>query len=392
MDSTKVKIKLAGKSHQYDIKIGHNLLANCGIWASRCLAENTHKIALISNEKVFGLYGDEVRRSLSETGFQVFVWLMEDGEEYKNFESLRDSLGFFSKNNLTRTDAVIALGGGVIGDLAGFASAIYLRGITFLQIPTTVLAMIDSSVGGKTAVNTTFGKNLIGSFYQPDGVLVDIETLRTLEQRELIAGFCEAVKQGSIGSRQLFDETAKFLKTYLLSDFPNYFSDKNFKPDLESLLASQISFKAQIVMQDEHEATGRIDAQSRKILNFGHTTAHALEKLTNYTYFKHGEAVGYGLLVAGEISKRLDIFDNNSIKLLNDVVARVGQLPDTSNINIEDLLDLFVFDKKSIGKSLQWILLEDIGKPRIVSSREIPPMIIKESLKAVLHKNKKLQS
>ena len=171
----------------YKVEIGHGLLPRSGGWARDCLPEKTKKIALVSNPKVFGLYGETVRESLEKSGFEVFVWLMKDGERYKNFRSLEIALEFFSRNKLTRTDAAIALGGGVVGDLTGFASAIYLRGIDFLLVPTTLLSMIDSSVGGKTAVNTDFGKNLIGAFHQPRGVLIDVETIETLPRRELTA-------------------------------------------------------------------------------------------------------------------------------------------------------------------------------------------------------------
>ena len=168
---------------EYEIKIGHQILGGCGNWARRNLSGETKKIALISNRKIFRLYGEAVEKSLTEAGFETCVWLMKDGETHKNFRSLESALEFFSQNRLKRTDAVIALGGGVVGDLAGFASAVFLRGIDFLQIPTTLLAMIDSSVGGKTAVNTSFGKNLVGAFHQPKGVLIDVEALKTLETK-----------------------------------------------------------------------------------------------------------------------------------------------------------------------------------------------------------------
>ncbi len=271
--------------------------------------------------------------------------------------------------------------------MAGFAAAVYLRGVSFLQIPTTLLAMIDSSVGGKTAVNTEFGKNLIGAFYQPNGVLVDIETLRTLPRRELTAGFCEAVKQGAIASRPLFDQTAEFLRNYPPNNFKKHFSDKTFLENLQTLLAAQIAFKADVVMQDERESATRNDAKSRKILNFGHTVGHALEKVTNYKTFKHGEAVGYGILAAGEIAKNVGIFAKDELQLLNDVVGLVGKLPTTENINIEKIIEAFEFDKKSTGDSLKWILLEKIGKPKIVESKDIPAKILQKSLTTVLKKS-----
>lgn len=380
----KVSVKLNQNPHHYKILVGSDLLKTCGEWAKKNLPNKTSKIVIVSNEKVFGIYGEKVLKSLENQGFEVSSTLIGDGEEFKSFRTLENVLRFFSGIKLTRTDAVIALGGGVVGDLAGFAAAVYLRGVSFLQIPTTLLAMIDSSVGGKTAVNSEFGKNLIGSFYQPNGVLIDVETLKTLDTRELTAGFCEAVKQGAISNSKLFDKTAKFLRNYSVKNFEKHFSDETFLKNLEKLLAAQVSFKAEIVMQDEREDAARTDAKSRKILNFGHTLAHALEKVTDYKYFKHGEAVGYGILFAGELSKTLEIFDENRLKLLNDVVHLTGVLPKTNNINMKKVLDAFVFDKKVINDSLQWILLKDIGKPLIYRNSKIPKSSIEQALKKIL--------
>jgi 3-dehydroquinate synthase len=385
MKNEMVTVKLGTSSHQYKIEIGHDLFDGCGNWAKSSLPENTKKIVIVSNAKVFRFYGEQVRNSLEKTGYEVFVWLMKDGEKHKNLRSLESALRFFSGNNLLRTDAVIALGGGVVGDLAGFASAIYQRGIAFLQIPTTLLAMIDSSVGGKTGINSEFGKNLIGAFHQPHGVLVDIATLKTLAKRELIAGFCEAVKQGAISDIKLFSRTAGFLRDYPLNNFKKFYNSEKFVSDCKSFIAAQISFKAEIVQQDERESSARIDGKSRKILNFGHTLAHALEKVTDYKYFKHGEAVGYGILFASELSKTLDILDDNELKLLYDVMHRVGELPVTDNINLKEVISAFKYDKKNVGASLQWILLEGIGKPKIVTDKDIPNSALLTTLEKVLH-------
>jgi 3-dehydroquinate synthase len=385
-ESKRVSVRLQNNPHRYEIKIGHGLLQSCGTWARAYLPEKTARIVIVSNSKIFRLYGETVQKSLAAEGFEAFVFLMKDGERHKNLRSFEKLLGFIGENKLARTDAVIALGGGVVGDLAGFAASVYLRGIAFLQIPTTLLAMIDSSVGGKTGVNTDFGKNLVGAFHQPHGVLIDVETLRTLTRRELVAGFCEAVKHGAISSRALFDETGGFLKTYPPKSFTKYFGDQNFLEALENLLAAQIAFKAQIVMNDEREAAERTDAKSRKILNFGHTLGHALEKVTAYKYFKHGEAVGYGILFAAELSKMLEILDENELNLLNDVFQNIGKLPGTKNIPIEKVIEAFSFDKKNIGRSLQWILLKRIGEPVILSGEEIPLKSLKQSLKKILQK------
>jgi 3-dehydroquinate synthase len=382
----KIAVELQNNPHAYDVRIGHVLLEKSGEWARKCLSRPPKKIALVSNQKVFSLYGDAVKKSLAEESFEVHVFLMKDGERYKNFRSLEQVLKFLGETKLTRTDAIVALGGGVVGDLAGFAAAIFLRGVSFLQIPTTLLAMIDSSVGGKTGVNAEFGKNLIGAFHQPHGVLIDVETLKTLPRRELTAGFCEAVKQAVIADKNLFRQTADFLETYSPNNFKNYFSNEKFVSGLEDFICAQVSFKTEIVLQDERENTERLDGKSRKILNFGHTLAHALEKVTDYKYFKHGEAVGYGILFAAELSKSLKIFDENELKLLVDILHRVGKLPDTQNISPKKVLEAFAFDKKNIGESLQWVLLEKIGKPKIVEGRDISPTIIHQTLKKFLQK------
>jgi 3-dehydroquinate synthase len=381
-----VNVQIKAKLHKYEIKIGNNLFKFCGDWAKKCLAKENAKIVIVSNEKIFRLYGEIVKESLENTGFMVTVWLMRDGEKYKNLRSLESLLKFLSENRLTRADAVIALGGGVVGDLAGFASSVFLRGISFLQIPTTLLAMIDSSVGGKTGVNSTFGKNLIGAFHQPNGVLIDIDTLKTLPKRELIAGFCEAIKHGTISTLALFNETSLFLNKYSTKNFKKYYSDQTFLADLKSLLAKQVSFKSEIVMNDEKESVERNDSKSRKILNFGHTLAHAIEKVTDYKYFKHGEAVAYGIIFAAELSKKLEILDKHSLNLLRDVLANVGDLPDTQNIKTEDVFKAFSFDKKNIGKDLQWVLLKKIGQPIIISNKQIPIPLIKKTLDKIFKK------
>ncbi|MGC2236515.1 MAG: 3-dehydroquinate synthase [Pyrinomonadaceae bacterium] len=379
-----VSVKTVKSSSEYEIEISRDLLKNCGDWARKRLPVSTKKIVIVSNKKVFRLYGEKVKNSLENQDFEVSVRLMKDGEKYKNLRSLENALKFFSENRLARTDAVVALGGGVVGDLAGFAAAIYLRGIAFLQIPTTLLAMIDSSVGGKTAVNSDFGKNLIGAFHQPRGVLIDVETLKTLPSRELTAGFCEAIKQGAIAGKKLFNQTAQFLKYYSPNDFKKHFSDEIFSSKLENLIAAQVGFKAEIVLGDEREDVTRKDAKSRKVLNFGHTVGHALEKITNYEYFKHGEAVGYGILAAARIANNIGIFDKNELNSLNDVIGLAGNLPNTDNIEVKDVIEAFEFDKKSIDTSLQWILLSKIGKPVIVGSEKIPAKILLKSLNTVL--------
>lgn len=382
-----VLIELSGSAHAYRIEIGGDILAQCGAWAKRALVPEPEKIVVVTNRKIFGLYGAAVVNSLEAAGFKVFVCQIGDGERYKSWRTLEKTLGFFGAQKLKRTDSVVALGGGVVGDLAGFAAAIYLRGVRFLQIPTTLLAQIDSSVGGKTGVNSDFGKNTVGAFHQPAGVLIDVATLKTLPRRELTAGFCEAVKQGAIASRELFDQTADFLHRFPPGKFKNYFSESQFVADLTDLIAAQVAFKAEIVRNDEREDSSRNDNRSRKILNFGHTVAHALEKVTDYRRFKHGEAVGYGILAAGEIANKIGIFDKDELRLLNDVVRRAGVLPSAENIPVKQVIEAFAFDKKNIGDSLQWVLLEAIGRPKILQSEFVPLRAVSESIEKKIKKD-----
>ena len=269
---------------------------------------------------------------------------------------------------------VVAVGGGVVGDLSGFAASIHLRGIDFLQIPTTLLAMIDSSVGGKTGINTAFGKNLIGSFYQPRGVLVDVEVLRTLDRREITAGLCEAIKQGAVSGQPLWRQTAAYLE------------NQDLGPRLSKLIAAQVAFKAKIVRNDESESVTNDSITSRKILNFGHTFGHALEKATNYNYLRHGEAVGHGIIFAAELSKKLELLDKDEVDSLNDVVRRAGHLPTIRNVDQDKVLESLSHDKKRVGKSLRWVLLQGIGKPVIVPDTEMPRSAISSTLKAIVRK------
>ena len=386
MKSKSVKIGISQQSSEYEINIGHRLLAGTGKWARNCLGRDAAKIVLVSNPTVFELYGQQTETSLAAAGFAVSRFLMKDGERHKSLSSAESALRSFSEAGLSRTDAVVALGGGVVGDLAGFAAAIYLRGVKFLQIPTTLLSMIDSSVGGKTGVNSGFGKNLIGAFHQPSGVLIDTETLATLPTRELTAGFCEAVKQGAISGKTLLNQTGAFLSAYPPSDIASFSGDRKFQFQISDLIAAQVAFKAAIVAGDERESSKRMDGKSRKILNFGHTLAHALEKLTNYKYLRHGEAVGYGVLFAAELSKSLALIDEKSVKLLNDVVHLVGTLPPLGNIDPQEVIGAFRFDKKHLSGSLQLILLRGIGKPVICTDKEISPAVTKSVLKKLLRK------
>ncbi len=345
---------------------------------------DTKRLLVVSNPTIFKFYGASIVAKLEATGFFVSVFLMRDGERYKTMRTAEAVLSAMAEARLTRTDAVVALGGGVVGDVAGFAAALHLRGLAFLQIPTSLLSMIDSSVGGKTGVNSAFGKNLIGAFHQPRGVLIDPYVLRTLPRREIVAGLCEMVKHAALDGSELLENTADFLSEFSPAGFPAVLETANFISEISNLMFRNIEFKARIVTQDELESSSRSDIRSRKILNFGHTLAHALEKATDYTYFKHGEAVGYGILFAAELSKKLELCGEKDVILLNDVVQRVGRLPALTNIGGDKVLEAFRFDKKNLSGSLQFVLIKGIGKPVIISENDIPPGDINKVLRKFL--------
>jgi 3-dehydroquinate synthase len=372
-----LRVRTKAHRHEYEIGIGRDILPETGERTRACLGDQAQRIALISNPKVFSLYGAAVTQSLKASGFSVWSFAIADGERHKSLRMAESVLNFLSEAALERTEGVVALGGGVVGDVVGFAAAVYLRGLPFIQIPTTLLAQIDSSVGGKTGVNLPSGKNLVGSFHQPSAVIVDIGTLATLPGRELTAGWCECVKQGAVASRKLFQET-----TDCLSAINGH--GKLFEAGLERLVADHCAFKASIVSADEREDAARRDRRSRRILNFGHTVGHALEAVTNYRRFRHGEAVGHGMLVAGELSKNLGLLDQSELELLRQAVRSCGSLPSAKNIDQAALYDAINLDKKRASGYVQWVLLEGIGKPRIVDGKEISPALLKQSARESL--------
>lgn len=373
------RIRITTRPHgrEYEVIVGYELLNQIGKHARSCLGDGAGKVAVISNPTVSSLYAAGVFRSLKREGFIASKILVGDGERSKNLSTVEHNLKLLSANNFERTDAVLALGGGVVGDIAGFTAAIYQRGIRFIYAPTTLLAQVDSSVGGKTGVNLAAGKNLVGSFHQPAGVVTDVATLQTLPRRELIAGLYECIKQGAVGGRPLFDRTSSLITRIV--------SKSSVLPDeMADLISAHCKFKASIVKNDEKEKLNGTTRQSRRILNFGHTVGHALESITNYRRFRHGEAVGLGMLVAAEISNRLGLLKTSELDLLKETVRQCGPMPRTADLNYGAVLKAITLDKKSVSGVVQWVLLEGIGKPRIVSGNQIGAKVIRESLRNTL--------
>jgi 3-dehydroquinate synthase len=380
----RLRVRLPARQTNYEIKIGAGLLSELGREVRAVLGPGSLRVALISNPIVFDHYGRRALRSLRARNFKTTHWLMPEGESQKSLRSWEQALEFLAASGLERGDAVVALGGGVVGDLAGFAAATYLRGVALVQVPTTLLAQIDASVGGKTGVNLPAGKNLVGAFHQPRVVVIDPLTLQSLPQRELTSGWCEAVKQGAVGSRKLFDQTCRLLRRSG-TDVPLWSQNGDKQTEqVCAAIAAHCRFKASIVARDEREDISRTDRQSRRILNFGHTTAHALEKITGYRRFRHGEAVGYGMLVAGEISKNLGMLGPGELESLRESVRLCGPLPRAHDLAIDTISRAMRHDKKSVGGVTKWVLLERIGRARIVDGNEIDKPTLRSSLRAGL--------
>ena len=385
-DRRHVAVRLGG-GRGYDVFVGAGLLSELGVAARASLPPQARRVAVVTNARVFGLYGECAVASLRGEGFEVSHWLMGDGERFKNLRTAERALAFLSESKIERSDTVVALGGGVVGDLAGFAAALHLRGVRVVQVPTTLLAQIDSSVGGKTGVNARTGKNVVGVFHQPSVVVVDTDTLRTLPRRELTAGWCEAIKQGAVGDRKLFERTLKFLageSRRNLEEVRGGTRDESRERELAAIIAAQCEFKAKIVAGDEREDVSREDTRSRRILNFGHTVGHALESVTKYRRFRHGEAVGYGMLAAAEISKRLELINDSELESLRGALRLAGRLPRASDLDADEVGRALRSDKKAVGGSVRWVLLEGLGHARIVDGREVPARVVRDSIRAAL--------
>ena len=334
-------VNLADNS--YDILIGCDILSSLG---SRCAVIGlTSRVAVITNPTVNALYGDIVRRSLAEAGCAVTVIEIPDGEVYKNAETLAHVYDALIESGLDRKSFIVALGGGVVGDLAGFAAATYLRGIPFVQVPTTLLAQVDSSVGGKTAIDHPRGKNLIGAFYQPSLVLIDVNTLATLPEREYRAGLAEVIKYGAAIDLPFFEYLEQHVEAILSMD----------QECLETVIHRCCQIKAQVVELDEKESG------PRAVLNYGHTLGHAFEMLAGYREFVHGEALALGMVLAARISAGLGYCAAAEIERIESLVARFGLRTQPPTVERQGLLGAIRTDKKSKDGAISFICNLGIG-------------------------------
>jgi 3-dehydroquinate synthase len=323
------------------------------------------KVLVVSNPTIFKHYGERAIASLQSAGFDVVSYCLPAGERYKTLNSIQKIYDVALENRLERSATMVALGGGVIGDMTGFAAATWLRGINVVQVPTTLLAMVDSAIGGKTGVNHPNGKNLIGAFHQPRLVLIDPEVLKSLPMREFRAGMAEVIKYGVIWDAELFTQ---------LEASKNLNQHRYIKPELLSeILTRSCQAKADVVGKDEKEGG------LRAILNYGHTIGHAIESLTGYRLVNHGEAVAIGMVAAGQIAVNLGMWQQEETDRQNAIIQKAGlptQLP--TGVDIEAIIDALQLDKKVKAGKVRFVLPTQIGVVTVTD--QVPAETIRQVL------------
>ncbi|MDO4460211.1 MAG: 3-dehydroquinate synthase [Clostridia bacterium] len=302
--------------------------------------KSTTKVMLISETNVFPIYGDRVIKSIKDAGFAVSHFVYEAGEQNKTMETVMQMYKALGDAGFTRTDLIVTLGGGVTGDMGGFAAATFLRGMDFIQVPTSLLSQVDASVGGKTGIDMPFGKNLVGAFHQPRAVITDPETLKTLPEDYLIDGMGEVVKYGAIWDEELFAdlESGKALR------------------DLPATIYKCVDCKRQLVEEDAHDKGNRI------ILNFGHTLGHALEKLHGFSGLSHGRAVAIGMLKVTRLSEAENLTEEGTSDRLEALLKKMHLPTDDAEFPIDKIIDATALDKKSTGRILNLVCIKKIGE------------------------------
>ena len=357
-----IRLKVDLGERSYPIEIGQGLLSDSKLMARLI---KSARVAVITNTVVAPLYLDPLTQSLEAAGKEVIPIILPDGEQEKNWSSLMKVFDMLLENRCDRQTTLIALGGGVIGDLTGYAAASFMRGVPFVQVPTTLLADVDSSVGGKTGINHPLGKNMIGAFYQPEAVIADTLTLNTLPDRELSAGIAEVIKHGAILDSGFFDWMEKDMPKLLARD----------PAALAHAIARSCEIKADVVRQDERESG------LRAILNFGHTFGHAIEAGLGFGEWLHGEAVGCGMVMASDLSWRLGLLDEGSKERIKKLVARAGLPTVAPDLGEDRWIELMRVDKKNAGGEIQFILLNSMGSAFV---SPVPEETLRETLRAAI--------
>ncbi|MQF70287.1 3-dehydroquinate synthase [SAR202 cluster bacterium AD-804-J14_MRT_500m] len=348
-------------SGKYPILVGWGILEQLGDRLTESGIDGP--VFVVTDSNVFPIYGRQAQRALQRSGIEAHFYVIPPGEESKTLSMASEIYQFLVHRRAERRNTIIAIGGGVVGDLAGFVAATFLRGLKFIQVPTSMAAMVDASIGGKTAVNLPQAKNMIGAFYQPQMVLADIKTLTTLGKRELSEGWAEAIKHGFILDADLvtiFEQNAEQLM--------------NLDRDISAeVIRRSMMIKAEVVSHDERETLGR-----RILLNYGHTIGHALEASTSYDTYMHGEGVSVGMMGAAEISRRMGLIGADDVSRQRDLLARFNLPVRPTDMDIETLVSAMSLDKKTVGGTVRWVLLDKIGQA--ISSRDVPPKIVHDVL------------
>ncbi len=345
------KVIRVSASGSYDVIIDSGIIDSAGEICKDLV--KPCKAVIVTDSIVAPLYLQRVRQSFENSGFEVFSFVFESGEHSKNIGTLSDLLEFAAQNTISSDDIFVALGGGVTGDLTGFAAAVYLRGVKFVQIPTTLLAMVDSSVGGKTAVDLKAGKNLAGAFYQPIAVICDYSTLGTLKKETFAEGMAEVIKYGVIFDKNLFDAV----------------KNGNVKDKIDYIIERCVELKRDVVEADER------DKGERQLLNFGHTIGHAVEKCSNFE-ISHGSAVAIGMMIAAKASFKLGFSREDCVPQIKEALIN-NSLPTQTDFTAQELLGAALNDKKRRGEKINLIVPEKIGKCVIKeqSVNQIPEFI-----------------
>lgn len=367
-NSQQVHVDLESRS--YDIEITSHLLSDVGPFAKNCVGESwtENRLAFIVTDSNVQPHAEAVQAGFDSVGWRTGMHVFPAGEASKNLSTASDVFAAMAEQKADRRSVVVAVGGGVVGDLAGFAAATWGRGVPFVQVPTSLLADVDSSVGGKTGVNIPAGKNLVGSFHQPLGVFIDTATLDTLPEREFAAGMAEVIKYGVILDAEFFEYLEKNVAAIKARE----------QSAMQHIIARSCRLKADVVEQDEEERTGL-----RAVLNYGHTFGHAYEALLGYGTLLHGEAIAVGMIHAGQLAEQLGLidaaFNERQLKLIEEFDLPT-KLPQT--LNVDDVVARMRVDKKSLDGQMRFILPERLGFVRLFD--DVDETVVKSTLQATL--------
>ncbi|MBN2403779.1 MAG: 3-dehydroquinate synthase [Spirochaetes bacterium] len=360
MGKTVKSVEVRTKDKTYKIFIGDLILHQIIKTRKEISAD---RFALIVSARIMELYSDNIKEIFRGVK-NVEVFKMHDGEKNKIYKYAERFLDDMLKSGFTRRSVVIGIGGGVVGDFAGFIASVYMRGIPIIHIPTTLLAMVDSSIGGKTAVNLSAGKNIAGSFHQPHMVISDVNFIRTLPENELKNGLSEVLKHALIGEEKLLKILDKNdLKSIKISDI------------IQKIIFLSVLFKSRIVEKDEDEKG------IRAILNFGHTVGHAIESMSGYKGISHGEAVAIGLKIETEISRRIGWLDNGEVSYVNELISHYNLINKTNKFNAEKIVEHMKFDKKNIGGKFKFVLLKGLHNP--VYNQEVDFKLVMDAVRCI---------